>query len=249
MNTTYEIRVMPDGRKVKAVLCERHSLLTQSAGAHYSMTILTETEDPCEDCTPHDMNEYGVRHGLIERKDDGEYELTCRATETQDAVDNAIFHLVNTLVPFGTLAFPEEAEWQSGEMEPVIQWDMEWIAEIRESVQTIIYDRLKLKEQGVTTDVFEMHFYPYTEVRDDDYQGSTRAVASVELEFADVMHDRHAPELARNILRALVGECRSNYLATEGAEFFEDDEGPQDTGGHTKRITVRVGESEVSEVP
>lgn len=203
--------------------------------------------------TAAEKNAYGIEHGYLEGNGDGECQLTSKATERQDAVDNTVFELLNSLVPFGSAVFPDEREYLSGEAEPDVAWNIEDIAEVREAVQAILYKRLGYKERGVVSeDEFGMHFYPYIALEDAGDGGSTRAVAFVDLEFADPMHPRHAPELARNVLRALVGEARSGpSLVPEGAAFMEDDDdtGLADTGGYTKRITVRIGDAEVSEVP
>ena len=63
-------------------------------------------------------------------------ELTGQQIERQDFVDNAIFNLINELIPSGK------------EME----WDIDSIGEIRDSIQS------QLVEKGFCT---EKEFYPY----------------------------------------------------------------------------------------
>lgn len=65
-------------------------------------------------------------------------ELTAQQIERQDFVDNAIFDLINKLIPSG-----KETEW-----------DIEIIGEIRDAIQT------KLVERGICS---EQEFYPYIE--------------------------------------------------------------------------------------
>ena len=64
--------------------------------------------------------------------------LTEQQIERQDFVDNAIFDLINELIPSGK------------EME----WDIETIGEIRDAIQS------QLVERGFCT---EQEFYPYIE--------------------------------------------------------------------------------------
>lgn len=63
-------------------------------------------------------------------------ELTSQQLERQDFVDNAIFDLVNELIP------------SNNEM----KWDIEVIGEIRDAIQS------QLVEKGACT---EQEFYPY----------------------------------------------------------------------------------------
>ena len=65
-------------------------------------------------------------------------ELTRQQIIQQDFVDNAIFNLINEIVP------------SDKEME----WDIEIIGEIRDAIQT------KLVERGICS---EQEFYPYIE--------------------------------------------------------------------------------------
>ena len=65
-------------------------------------------------------------------------ELTVRMIERQDFVDNAIFELVNELIP----------------SEKKMEWDIRIIGEIRDAIQS------QLVEKGFCT---EQEFYPYIE--------------------------------------------------------------------------------------
>ena len=66
--------------------------------------------------------------------------FTQAETERQDIVDNSIYQLLTDLAPWG-------AE---------IDWDMEYIAEVRDVIQEILVDEL-----GLMT---EQKFYPYREL-------------------------------------------------------------------------------------
>lgn len=70
-------------------------------------------------------------------------ELTEAEIERQDSVDFAIYNLVASLVPT-----PEN-----------VDWDIEWIAEIRDTIQEMIVNKL-----GLMT---EQEFYPYIELTTD----------------------------------------------------------------------------------
>jgi hypothetical protein len=61
-------------------------------------------------------------------------------TERQDIVDNLIYQLLTDLAPWGS----------------EIDWDMEYIAEVRDVIQEILVDEL-----GLMT---EQKFYPYREL-------------------------------------------------------------------------------------
>ena len=65
-------------------------------------------------------------------------ELTGQQIERQDFVDNAIFNLINELIP------------SDKEME----WDIEFIGVVRDAIQT------RLVEKGICS---EQEFYPYIE--------------------------------------------------------------------------------------
>jgi len=73
---------------------------------------------------------------------DGEI-FTQAETERQDIVDNLIYQLLTDLAPWG-------AE---------IDWDMEYIAEVRDVIQEILVDEL-----GLMT---EMQFYPYRKLTNE----------------------------------------------------------------------------------
>jgi hypothetical protein len=70
---------------------------------------------------------------------DGEI-FTQAETERQDIVDNLIYQLLTDLAPWGI----------------EIDWDMEYIGEVRDVIQEILVDKL-----GLMT---EMQFYPYREL-------------------------------------------------------------------------------------
>ena len=65
-------------------------------------------------------------------------ELTKQQIERQDFVDNAIFELINELIP----------------SEKEMEWDIEAIGEIRDALQS------QLVAKGICT---EQEFYPYIE--------------------------------------------------------------------------------------
>lgn len=67
-------------------------------------------------------------------------ELSLREIERQDIVDNAIFCLIEDLIP-------ETARFE---------WNIEYIAEVRDVLQNIIVDELKI--------MTELEFYPYIEL-------------------------------------------------------------------------------------
>ena len=66
--------------------------------------------------------------------------FTQAETERQDIVDNLIYQLLTDLAPWGS----------------EIDWDMEYIAEVRDVIQEILVDEL-----GLMT---EQKFYPYREL-------------------------------------------------------------------------------------
>ncbi len=76
-------------------------------------------------------------------------ELTDKQIEQQDIVDNAIFSLVNSLIPTDD--------------NQQLDWDIEWISGLRENIQDIIYEKGKFSA-FCTRDEFEMKFYPYIEL-------------------------------------------------------------------------------------
>ena len=73
---------------------------------------------------------------------DNEDEFTQQETDRQDYVDNVIQHTLDRLA--GT----------------AIDWNIEYIGEIRDAIQSIIVDELKL--------MTEQEFYPYREIEDDN---------------------------------------------------------------------------------
>lgn len=77
-------------------------------------------------------------------------ELTQKQIDRQDEVDNAIFALVSSLVP-------ASAVLKNGELE----WDIDWIAEIREIAEGVIARELGIPQYKETWDKYSMEFYPY----------------------------------------------------------------------------------------
>jgi hypothetical protein len=73
---------------------------------------------------------------------DGEI-FTGAETDRQDIVDNLIYQLLTDLAPWGS----------------EIDWDIEYIAEVRDVIQEILVDEL-----GLMT---EMQFYPYRELTNE----------------------------------------------------------------------------------
>lgn len=69
-------------------------------------------------------------------------EFTERETDRQDEVDNAIHQMLCDLAP-----------WGQGEL---IEWDIEDISNVRDVIQEILVDKLKL--------MTEQQFYPYREI-------------------------------------------------------------------------------------
>lgn len=93
-------------------------------------------------------------------------ELTQRQIDRQDFVDNAIYNLVRDLIP---------AEYENDE-EAQLEWNIEWIAEIRENISQAIaewgvgltkgYSLANFPDIDKATSAledFEMAFYPYIE--------------------------------------------------------------------------------------
>lgn len=77
----------------------------------------------------------------MKQKETEQEEFTDAETAQQDWVDGEIFQLVARL----------------GGVNPAnLEWNIEWISEIREAVQDVICDRLKL--------MTKMEFYPYREI-------------------------------------------------------------------------------------
>jgi hypothetical protein len=69
--------------------------------------------------------------------------FTQAETERHDIVDNLIYQLLTDLAPWGS----------------EIDWDMEYIAEVRDVIQEILVDEL-----GLMT---KMQFYPYRELTNE----------------------------------------------------------------------------------
>lgn len=79
-----------------------------------------------------------------------ESELTSEQISRQDFVDNEIFNLVVALIPTKHLI--------------VLDWNPEWIGEIRDKIQNVIFNELNLSEDK--RGEFEMKFYPYIKEND-----------------------------------------------------------------------------------
>ena len=87
-------------------------------------------------------------------------ELTREQIDRQDAVENALHELINALIP------PQYAA-QNGAESP-IEWNIEIISEVRETVETVIFGALGLveenpsdQERAARLEQFEMNFYPF----------------------------------------------------------------------------------------
>ena len=81
-----------------------------------------------------------------------EAELTGEHIDRQDEVDNAIMDFIQKLIPPQYRKPLPEGECQ-------FDWDAEWGANLRDDVQTIIFDLLGLSENE--REQFEMNFYPF----------------------------------------------------------------------------------------
>jgi hypothetical protein len=87
-----------------------------------------------------------------------EDDFTREELDRQDFVDNVIYAMVNALVPTSRNF--------------MLEWDINWIAELREHVEDIISSRLLTIDDD--EDKFSMEFYPYrniTEEIDEAYMG------------------------------------------------------------------------------
>lgn len=81
---------------------------------------------------------------------DHEEELTGEQIGRQDEVDNAIYNLVTELVP---------EEYRAKLPVEGIAWNIEWISALRERIEGVIFDALKLPPSE--RDAFELAYYPY----------------------------------------------------------------------------------------
>jgi hypothetical protein len=155
-----------------------------------------------------------------------EKELTQAQTEQQDAVDDACFNLIRELAGEDVSADDIAKGDQGG-----IEWDMELIGIVREAVQEVICDRLKLKT--------EMEFYPYIESESDgeelspaivefmariDTQNIAELVLSALLENdveqtmdnADIVWESVCDVLAEDIKEATNAKLDSGQLTVRG---------------------------------
>ncbi len=90
-------------------------------------------------------------------------ELTGRQMETQDAVDNAIFNLLNELMPHDWRG-PTGDGATEAEREQHLEWDGDAIGMVRDAVFEALVGYFKIPE--AEKDAFEMAFYPYIELED-----------------------------------------------------------------------------------
>ncbi len=81
-------------------------------------------------------------------------ELTDEQIGRQDFVDNAIFALVNELVPekFRLTASADEIPFDGG-----------WIGDVRDRISEVIAEHLEIIPGTPKCDEFEMEFYPFVE--------------------------------------------------------------------------------------
>lgn len=93
----------------------------------------------------------------------GEQELTNVQIERQDIVDNAIYSLVNELVPARYREMLPMEVTDSGFAGKGVPWDQDWIAMMRDNIGEIIIAYLTC---DVDSDEFEMEFYPYLKEED-----------------------------------------------------------------------------------
>lgn len=88
-----------------------------------------------------------------------EEELTGEQIDRQGETDNAIYQLVNSLVP---------AQYRKNlpEGEPQFEWDIEWLANLREEIQDVIFNLLELPDEK--REQFEMNFYPWIKNEEEE---------------------------------------------------------------------------------
>lgn len=87
-------------------------------------------------------------------------ELTDEQIARQDYVDNAIYELVNELVPEKYRHLLPCEVTDSGGGERGVPWNQEWIADLRDLIHDIILTSLPIYETS-DVDTFEMEFYPF----------------------------------------------------------------------------------------
>jgi hypothetical protein len=110
---------------------------------------------------------------------------TGREEERQDTVDNAIYNLMIELAP-----------WETDEDD--VEWDMEYIAEVREIIQNLLVDKLHL--------MTEYEFYPY------------RLVKTVSQPEGFVISDKYGKIIHR--LEDSIGELDAQEYADLIGEIF-----------------------------
>ncbi len=99
-------------------------------------------------------------------------ELTRQQIARQDYVDNSIFQLVNSLVPDEyRRPLYTDGSFDAVDYTPVIEWDIEWISELREHIENTLKWKLGISrpasgtetpEEDAAETAFEMAFYPFT---------------------------------------------------------------------------------------
>ncbi|HLM62015.1 MAG TPA: hypothetical protein VK308_14510 [Pyrinomonadaceae bacterium] len=83
-------------------------------------------------------------------------ELSNEQIARQEFVDNAIFQLVNELVP------THYKKNTNDDSDHSLIWNIQWISELRETVQEIIIEHLDIREPE--QEDFEKDFYPFLEL-------------------------------------------------------------------------------------
>lgn len=135
---------------------------------------------------PLSVNELGVELGVL-RKVGDDYEITQAGTDQQDEVDSLLYSVVSDLVPEAYRKRNAETYTSVSQVELPVQfeWDMAWIAELRDYVLELLIELLKIKGQA-ERDRFEMHFHPYVEMIDMEAGGNDRLTP----ELAEWIHDQ-----------------------------------------------------------
>lgn len=77
--------------------------------------------------------------------------LTAEQISRQDHVDNAVFNLVSELLP----------EKYRSAQEKSVQWDIQWISELREQIEEILRASLGIEPFTEKAEEFGMEFYPF----------------------------------------------------------------------------------------
>lgn len=143
-----------------------------------------------------------------------ELELTERQIDRQDCVDSIIYELINKLSP-----------------ETDIEWDIEDIAEVRDVIQGILVDKLKVMNA--------MEFYPYVseECHECEYShtgwdngavarahnmygGSTFSMKGENMDGKDFYAVAVLPKRSRIISGAVLNECHICKFVRDNAEYL-----------------------------